>query len=107
MVTRSSLPCAVRGSPCAVKAGGCYVARRLAGAFVGPRTAHCALRTRLPQVTGERLALVDADVRLTDDGRQVVGDRALGQADVAEVPGHTDDMDHPVAQLEGPHPGGD
>src|SRR5581483_2877108 len=61
----------------------------------------------LPQVAGERLALVDRGVRVADDRRQRVGDVARGVALPAEVPGHADLVDAAAGDLEGPQPLGD
>ena len=57
------------------------------------RCAHLVSGSKFPDVAGERLGLVDERVRIFDQGGEVVGDGAGGDAAEAEVPRHADLVD--------------
>jgi hypothetical protein len=47
---------------------------------------------------------VNADVRIADHGGESVGNVALGDAHVAKVPGHANDMDDVTIEMKRTNP---
>src|SRR5689334_8476996 len=70
-------------------------------------TQHAALLSSPAKATRKRLPLVDARVRVLDQGAEVVGGAAAREAAAAEVPGHPNLVDGASGDLERLEAGGD